>query len=98
MKVISFVIVYILVTIILLVLKFVLKIFTKVPVISQIDKLGGTIIGILEGALIVYIVISIISIIQPSPNNGEPAQSIDASYVGSYIYENNVLRNNILKK
>lgn len=98
MKAVSFIIVYILVTIILLVLKLVIKIFTKIPGISSIDRFGGGIIGIIEGALIVYIVISIISIIQPSPNNGEPAQTIDSSYVGSYIYENNVLRKNILKK
>ena len=31
--------------IILLILKFALKIFTKLPVISQIDKLGGVILG-----------------------------------------------------
>ena len=97
MKVLSFVIVYILVTLILLILKFALKIFTKLPVINQIDKIGGIILGFAEGVIIVYIIIAIISIVVPEKKDGKIRQKIDESYIGRYVYNNNVITNKILK-
>ena len=97
MKVLSFVIVYILVTVILLILKFALKIFTKLPVINQIDKIGGIILGFAEGVIIVYIIIAIISIVVPEKKDGNISQKIDESYIGRYVYNNNVIKNKILK-
>lgn len=97
LKVLSFVIVYILVTVILLILKFALKIFTKLPVINQIDKIGGIILGFAEGVIIVYIIIAIISIVVPEKKDGNISQRIDESYIGRYVYNNNVIKNKILK-
>lgn len=97
LKVLSFVIVYILVTLILLILKFALKIFTKLPVINQIDKIGGIILGFAEGVIIVYIIIAIISIVVPEKKDGNISQKIDESYIGRYVYNNNVIKNKILK-
>lgn len=97
LKVLSFVIVYILVTVILLILKFALKIFTKLPVINQIDKIGGIILGFAEGVIIVYIIIAIISIVVPEKKDGNISQKIDESYIGRYVYNNNVIKNKILK-
>ena len=97
LKVLSFVIVYILVTLILLILKFALKIFTKLPVINQIDKIGGIILGFAEGVIIVYIIIAIISIVVPEKKDGNISQRIDESYIGRYVYNNNVIKNKILK-
>lgn len=97
LKVLSFVIVYILVTVILLILKFALKIFTKLPVINQIDKIGGIVLGFAEGVIIVYIIIAIISIVVPEKKDGNISQKIDESYIGRYVYNNNVIKNKILK-
>ena len=97
LKVLSFVIVYILVTLILLILKFALKIFTKLPVINQIDKIGGIVLGFAEGVIIVYIIIAIISIVVPEKKDGNISQKIDESYIGRYVYNNNVIKNKILK-
>lgn len=97
LKVLSFVIVYILVTLILLILKFALKIFTKLPVINQIDKIGGIVLGFAEGVIIVYIIIAIISIVVPEKKDGNISQRIDESYIGRYVYNNNVIKNKILK-
>lgn len=97
LKVLSFVIVYILVTVILLILKFALKIFTKLPVINQIDKIGGIVLGFAEGVIIVYIIIAIISIVVPEKKDGNISQRIDESYIGRYVYNNNVIKNKILK-
>lgn len=84
------------------VIKFVIKILigmidiiAKIPVIKQINKLGGAAGGFLSGVLIVYFVLGVLFIAKDSLN--EPAkqayQAIDQSVIGKNVYDNNFILN-----
>lgn len=81
---------FIVARILLIFLKFVTGLITKLPVIKQFDKLGGIIYGILEGIIIIYVILAIISFIAPMIG-GNIIDAIDNSMVGSILYNNNLL-------
>ena len=76
--------------ILLILLRFVTALIAKVPVIKQCDKIGGIVYGLLEGLVIVYVILAIISLVSPMMN-GTLANMIDNSYLGSVMYNNNIL-------
>lgn len=86
----TWIILFIVARILLILLKFVTALIAKLPVIKQCDKLGGIIYGLLEGLIIVYVILAIISLVSPMMN-GTLADLIDKSYLGSMMYNNNLL-------
>lgn len=84
------IILFIVARILLILLKFVTSLIAKLPVIKQCDKIGGVVYGLLEGLVIVYILLAIISLVSPMMN-GTLANMIDNSYLGSAMYNNNIL-------
>lgn len=81
---------FIIARILLIFLRFITSLIAKLPVIKQFDKLGGIIYGLLEGLIIVYVLLALISFISPMLN-GTLANAIDESFVGSMMYNNNLL-------
>jgi len=76
--------------ILLILLKFVTALITKLPVIKQFDKVGGVIYGLLEGLIITYMALAVISFVAPIINKNLP-ENINNSYLGSQMYNNNLL-------
>lgn len=76
----------------LICLRFITALIAKLPVIKQFDKLGGILYGLIEGLIITYAVLAIISFITPM-TNGDFTQNIKKSYVGGQMYNNNLLLN-----
>ena len=76
----------------LIFLKFITGLITKLPVIKQFDKLGGIIYGLVEGVIITYLALALISFIAPMTNKSI-INNINKSYIGSFMYNNNVLLN-----
>ena len=74
----------------LIVLKFITALIAKLPVIKQFDKLGGIIYGLLEGLVITYLALALISFITPM-TKGNLSSDINKSYIGSRMYNNNLL-------
>lgn len=65
---------------------------SKLPIINQLNKAGGLIYGLVRGILIIYIVLLILNVVgQINPAN-QVKQSIDQSYLGKIMYENNILQ------
>jgi uncharacterized membrane protein required for colicin V production len=91
LKAICFVAIFFLVKILMLVLKVVSRIFTKIPVIEQINTLGGMIVGALEGLILVYVIFGVISLISPMLTNKAIVDSINDSFFGKMMYNNNVV-------
>ena len=91
MDVISFIIVFIGVRILLVVLKLITKIITKLPVIKQIDNIGGFICGLIESIMVIYLAFAIISVVSPTIKNEEMLKQIDNSFIGSRMYNNNII-------
>lgn len=64
----------------------------KLPIIHQINKVGGLVYGILRGILIIYVALLILTISEQINSNNTVNQSVDHSYLGKTMYENNILR------
>ena len=77
--------------IILLLVKGLANLLTKLPVIKQFDKLGGIIFGILQSLVIIYIVLAIISFASPMMSETGIIEGLQKSYIGSNMYNNNLL-------
>ena len=76
--------------ILLIFLRFITSLIAKLPVIKQFDKLGGIVYGILEGLIIVYVLLAILSFL--SPMLGESLiNAINTSWEGSMMYNNNII-------
>ena len=68
-------------------LKFIFGAIAELPIIKQIDKLGGFIYGVIEGLLIIYIILAILSFV----NVEELQLAIKTSYLTSILYNNNLI-------
>lgn len=86
----TWIVLFIVAKILLIFLKFITELIAKLPVIKQFDKLGGIIYGILEGLIIIYVVLAIIAFVSPIINVSL-SNAIEKSYVGSIMYNNNIL-------
>lgn len=86
----TWIVLFIVARILMIFLKFITGLIAKLPVIKQFDKLGGIIYGILEGLIIIYVVLAIISFVSPMINVSI-SNAIDKAYVGSMMYNNNLL-------
>ena len=67
------------------------NLITKLPIINQVDKMGGVIYGLLRGLLIVYIVLLLVSVVGKINPENSLYQNIENSSLGKTMYENNVL-------
>lgn len=88
-NVIAWIGIFIVVRIALLIVTLVFSILTEVPVIKQADKIGGIIYGILQAAVIVCVVFTIISFISPMIEQTGLVEMINKSFIGSVIYNYN---------
>ena len=86
----TWILLFIIARILLIFLRFITALIAKLPVIKQCDKLGGIIYGIIEGLIIIYVLLAIISFVSPMLS-GNLANAIDKSYIGSIMYNNNLL-------
>lgn len=86
----TWIVLFIVARIALIFLRFITALIAKLPVIKQFDKLGGIIYGVLEGLIIIYVLLAIISFVSPMMN-GTISEAIDESFVGSMMYNNNLL-------
>ncbi len=77
--------------IVLIFIKGLTQLITKLPVIKQFDKLGGIIYGLLEALVIIYVILTILSLVSPLISNSGIIQAIENSFIGSIMYNNNLL-------
>lgn len=63
----------------------------EIPLIKQFNKAGGLIYGILQGFLIVYVVLAIISLLSPVIGNTAFLIAINNSFIGNFMYNHNLL-------
>lgn len=82
---------FIIARIILFFVKGLASLITKLPVIKQFDKLGGIIYGMLEAVIIIYGILAILSFVSPLVANSGIIDAVQNSFVGSAMYNNNLL-------
>lgn len=75
-------------------LKFVtglVNIVARVPIIKQINKLGGVIYGIARGILLVYVILLLINLSGNINANNKAYTAVESSTVGKFMNENNII-------
>lgn len=65
-------------------------IITKLPLIKQINKLGGTIYGVVKGVIMVYVILGVIYLVEPIINKNV-SNAIDKSFITKKLYNNNII-------
>lgn len=77
----------------LLLVKGLAELLTSLPIIKQVDKTGGVIYGLLEALVILYVLLALLSFISPmiDADKNVVAQGVQSSWIGSYLYNNNLL-------
>ena len=77
--------------IILVFIKGLTQLITKLPIIKQFDKLRGILYGLLEAFIIIYVILAILSFVSPMISQTGILQAIENSFLGSIMYNNNLL-------
>lgn len=83
--------------IILIFVKVLSSLITDLPVIKQVDKIGGVAYGLIEALLIIFVIFAIISFISPMIKDSGLIEAINKSITGTIFYNNNLLLKIILK-
>ena len=94
----TMIVIFIVSNLLLWLLRSVLEIVANLPVIRLFNKSGGIIYGVIKGFLIIYVLLAIASLLSPLISKGVILRAINQSFLGSRMYNNNILLNLILKK
>lgn len=97
-RVASVIVLYFALRILLLILQHVLDLFSKLPVVKQMNEIGGLIFGIIQGTLSIYIIFAIMTIFYSLEKFNWIAISIDNSLIAKYLFYNNIVANWILRR
>lgn len=87
----AFLLVFLLGRLIFLILTRILDILTRLPIIKQCNKLGGGILGALEGSLAVYMLLALVFLIAPLRDSAVFQQQIQSSALTQQLYNNNII-------
>lgn len=68
---------------------------TKLPLLKQVNKLGGTVYGIIKGIVLVYTILAVVYLITPLLQNNI-AENINKSIITKTLYNNNLILNVII--
>ena len=92
-EILTAVVLYIAIRIIIIFLSFLSDSIAKIPIIKQFNEVGGIIYGLLKSIIIVYLLLTIIFIINSIKGSGPVGDAIEDSYITKYLYNNNVIVN-----
>ena len=87
----TWILVFILARVIFIFAKSILELIVKLPVIKQMDKIGGVFYGILEGLVIIYVAFAILSFVSPMFDSAEVLSAVNKAAIGGQIYNNNII-------
>lgn len=77
-------------------LTFVADAITSLPILKQLDDVGGILYGFVKALLIIYVVLAIASVIVSFTTSTAVTDIIESSYVTKFFYNNNILLNILL--
>ena len=90
-NVLVFIILFVSSRIILIFVKALADLITKLPIIKQCDKIGGVVYGTLQGFIIIFIALALITFVSTIINQYYLLELINDSYIGSILNNNNIL-------
>jgi uncharacterized membrane protein required for colicin V production len=89
----SLILLFILIRMGLFMARALLKGIANLPVLKQLDKVGGIILGAVEGLLAVYIIFSILIFFNSWPQFEVLFEAVDKSSIAIFFYQNNFILN-----
>lgn len=92
-EILTWIVVFIITRTVLLLLKFLADGIANVPIIKQLNGIGGIVYGTAKGLIIVYLILTILFFVVSANSNGEIANAIDNSSVTKFLYDNNIIVN-----
>ena len=95
-KGIVFIALFIVARIVLIFVKAIANLIAKLPILSQFNKLGGIVFGLLKGFVITYGVLAILLLVSPMFNEAEFFKELNNSFIGGMMYNNNIIVKMIL--
>lgn len=90
-NIITMVALFIVTRLILFVISLVLNAMTELPIIKQVDEIGGTIYGILRAIVLIYVIFAILTFVLPMIQNDNIMNTINNSIIASFMYNNNII-------
>lgn len=90
-RVASAIVIFLIVRILLIIVSLFVDQITKLPIIKQADEIGGIVYGLIEGIVIIYIILSIISLTSVIWNNNIVVTAVNKSALGGMLYNNNII-------
>lgn len=85
------IIVFVISKLILLLFRFSGDLIAKLPLIKQLNSVGGFVYGILEGFILVYILLALIALMSPIFNMNQIINMINSSIIANIMYNNNII-------
>ena len=95
-EILTWIVVFIITRTVLLLLKFFADGVANLPIIKQLNGIGGIVYGTAKGLIIVYLILTILFFVVSANSNGEIANAIDNSSVTKFLYDNNLFAPNIV--
>ena len=96
LNLIVFIIIFTAVRVALFALTFVADAITSLPILKQLDDVGGILYGLGKALLIIYAVLAVVSVIVGFTANTAISDAISSSYITKFFYDNNIILNILL--
>lgn len=95
---ISFLVILIVAKILIFLLGKMLNFVASLPVLGFINRLGGMLVGVVEGLLVVWIVLAVVAIIPSLRDNKKMGYAVEQSILARSMYHNNFVLNSLMPK
>lgn len=89
-KILSLISIFIVVKIILLIIMKLTDFITKIPVMKQLNELGGIIYGCIQGLFLIFLVFGLIFVMTPIISAGF-VNAISSAPISGFLYNHNIL-------
>ena len=90
---ITFIGIFTIVRVALFALTFIADAITSLPILKQIDDVGGILYGLVKALIIVYVALAILFFVVGLTANETISTAIESSFVTKFFYNNNILLN-----
>ena len=87
------IILFIIVRILLIFVKALINGIASLPIIKQLNEVGGLVYGILMGLITVYVILAVLYFIISVNSTGTIANAINTSFITKILYNNNIILN-----
>ncbi len=94
-NILSVILLFIAVRLLLMLLKYIFTGLAKLPVLKQMDRAAGFAVGIVEGILVVYLLMAVLTLFSSAQWFSQIHNELNRSLLAGYLYENNMLLNAI---